>query len=350
MCGILALVGDPSRPTGVLLVNLGSPSSPSTRDVRRYLKEFLSDPRVLDIPAALRWLLLRAVILPFRSPRSAEQYRAIWRAEGSPLRVHGLALSEALGRRLGDGYRVVLGMRYGEPSLAAALDALLSADVARLCVVPLFPQEASSSSGSALEAVYRAAAARWNVAPLQAVGPFFAHPGFVAALAEVARPCLAAFEPDHVLFSYHGLPERHVRRADPSAAHCLASADCCAAITPVNRHCYRAQCHATTRAVVHELGLAPGTFSSAFQSRLGRARWIEPHTDVVLPQLAARGVRRVAVVCPSFVADCLETLEEIGIRARAQWTSVGGEALELIPCVNSHPTWVDALADIVAGA
>lgn len=341
-------MGHSSRPTGVLLVNLGSPSSPATRDVRRYLREFLSDPRVLDIPAPLRWLLLRGVILPFRSPRSAAQYRKIWTPEGSPLRVHGRALAEALGRRLGDGYRVVLGMRYGEPSLEAALETLLAADVERLRVVPLFPQEAASSSGSALESVYRAAATRWNVPPLQAVAPFFAHPGFVAALAEIAQPRLAAFEPDHVLFSYHGLPERHVRRADPSAAHCLASSDCCATITPLNRHCYRAQCFATTRAVVQSLRLGPEAFSSAFQSRLGRAPWIEPHTDVVLPQLAARGVRRLAVLCPSFVADCLETLEEIGIRAREQWSGLGGEALELIPCVNSHPTWVDALADLVA--
>ncbi len=342
-------MGESSRPTGVLLVNLGSPASPATRDVRRYLRQFLSDPRVLDLRAPLRWLLLRSVILPFRAPRSAALYRKIWTPEGSPLRVHGHALADALGRRLGDGYRVELGLLCGDPSVETALDSLLAADVERLRVVPLFPQEASSSSGSALERVYAAAARRWNVPPLEVVGPFFAHPGFVASVAEVARPQLASLEPDHVLFSYHGLPERHVRRADPSAAHCLASADCCAEIGAVNRHCYRAQCHATTRAVARTLGLAADVYSNAFQSRFGRARWIEPYTDAVLPQLAARGVRRLAVLCPAFVADCLETLEEIGIRAREQWAELGGEAFELVPCVNAHPTWVDALADLVAG-
>jgi ferrochelatase len=239
-------------------------------------------------------------------------------------------------------------MRYGEPAVGDALEALLAADVGRLRVVPLFPQEASSSSGSAVERVYAAASARWNVPPLEVVGPFFDHPGFVAAVAEVARPVLAGLRPDHVLFSYHGLPEDHVRRADPSAAHCLATADCCAELGAVNRHCYRAQCHATTRAVARALGLGPDACTTAFQSRFGPARWIEPHTDRVLPELAARGARRLAVLCPAFVADCLETLEEIGIRARAQWSELGGEAFELVPCVNGHPTWVEALADLVA--
>jgi ferrochelatase len=332
-----------SRPDGVLLVNLGSPASPRPADVRRYLKEFLSDPRVLDMPAPLRWLLLRAVILPFRPRRSARQYASIWTAEGSPLIVHGRALAEALGARLGDGHRVALAMRYGEPSIADGLEALLAQDVARIRVVPLFPHSASSSSGSAVARVYALASRRWNVPDLDVLGPFYDDPGFIAATAEVARPVLEAECPDFVLFSYHGLPETHIRRADPSAA-CRLDEACCSAVGPANRFCYRAQCFATTRAVAAELGLASDRHASAFQSRLGPAAWIGPQTDKLLPQLRERGVSRLAVLCPSFVADCLETLEEIGIRAREQWLELGGEDLHLVPCVNTHPTWIDALA------
>jgi ferrochelatase len=340
----LAGVSQSAQPTGVLLVNLGSPDAPEPGAVRRYLREFLGDPRVLDMPAPARWLLLHAVILPFRPRRSAAQYASIWTPQGSPLVVHGRALAEALGKRLGDGFRVELAMRYGRPSVAGALDALARADVGRIVAVPLFPQYASSSSGSALEHVYALASTRWNVPPLEVVPPFFDDPGFVAALAACARPVLAELRPNFVLFSYHGLPERQVRKSDPSGSHCLASPACCDAIGPANRFCYRAQCLATTRAVAAELGLAPDRHSTAFQSRLGRTPWIAPYTDRVLPELAARGVRRLAVLCPSFVADCLETLEEIGVRAREQWLGLGGEALALVPCVNAHPVWVEALA------
>jgi ferrochelatase len=247
-------------------------------------------------------------------------------------------------RELGDGFQVELGMRYGQPGIQPALERLERAGVSRIVVLPLFPQYASSSGGSAVAAVLRWAEGRWNVPSLEILPPFYAEPGFVACLAERLRTSLEDFEADHVLFSFHGLPERQIRKSDPGGQHCFATDACCAEITSVNRSCYRAQCFATTRAVVRELGLSPESYSVAFQSRLGRTPWIRPFTDEVLPELAARGVRQLAITCPSFVADCLETVEEIGIRARAQWSSLGGKELRLVPCLNTTPLWIQTLA------
>lgn len=329
---------------GVLLVNLGSPDAPTPRAVRRYLREFLGDPRVLDMPALGRWLLLNLVILPTRPRRSAEAYEKVWTPEGSPLLVYGRALRDALRKELGDDWCVELAMRYGVPSIDAALERLAAADVDRIVVVPLFPQYASASTGSALDAVYAAAAERNNVPPLAVVPSFYAEPGFVRALTAVARELPEERRPDHLLISFHGLPERQVKASDTTGKHCLASETCCDAIGPANRFCYRAQCHATARALAESLGLRREHWTLSFQSRLGRTPWIKPYTDEVLPELFERGIRRLAVACPSFVADCLETIEEIGIRAREQWLELGGEDLVLVPCVNDHPLWVEALA------
>jgi ferrochelatase len=262
--------------------------------------------------------------------------------------VHSRAFAAALQRELGAGFRVALGMRYGAPSLSGALAELCDAGVSRVVAFPLYPQVAESSSGTAIAAIRGAAAKRAGCPPIAFVAPFFADSGFVAAVANEARPMLERERCDHVLFSYHGLPERHVRAADPSRAHCLASAGCCEA--PPDRvlaSCYRAQCFATTRAVARALALPDERVTSAFQSRLGRDPWIKPWTDEELPRLAARGVKRLAVLCPSFVADCLETLEEVGIRARDQWLGLGGEALALVPCVNAATAWVSAAAKLV---
>jgi ferrochelatase len=331
---------------GVLLVNIGTPEAPRPREVRRYLREFLGDPHVLDMPAPARRLLLELVILPIRPRRSARAYAKIWTPAGSPLLVHGLALRDALAEALGSDHVVELGMRYGEPSLASAVARLCAARPDSIVVLPLFPQFSTAATGSALDRVAELLPA--NAPPVHTVRDFYADPGFVAAVAEVARPDLEAFSPDHVLFSYHGLPERQVKATDASGSHCLAGDGCCDAIGEHNGACYRAQCAATTRAVVAALGLEPRRTSMAFQSRLGRTPWITPHTDVVFPELAARGVRRLAVLCPSFVADCLETLEEIGIRGREQWRECGGEALCLVPCVNADPVWVNAVGEIVS--
>jgi len=336
-------------PIGVLLVNLGTPDAPQAPEVRRYLREFLSDPRVLDISPIGRWLLLNLIILPRRPAKSAEAYRKVWRPEGSPLLLHSRDLAEQVRAAMPDMH-VELAMRYGNPSLRAGLTALRDRGCDRIVVFPLYPQYASSSTGSTVEAVYREAAGLWNTPYLTIVPPFYDQRGFIDAFAEVGAPVLAEFQPDHVLYSFHGLPERHMHKSDVSGNHCLRSPDCCAQIVAANRHCYRAQCYSTASALTARLGLAPDTTSVTFQSRLGRAVWIRPYTDIVLPELARRGVKRVAVFCPAFVADCLETLEEIGIRAEEDFKKAGGEALRLVPSLNAHPAWVRAAVDLVREA
>ena len=341
--------------TGLLLVNLGTPEAPTAPAVRRYLRQFLGDPRVLDINRVGRTLLLEGVILPFRPRKSAHAYQQIWDAErGSPLLFHGRDLAAAVADRLGRGWVVELGMRYGQPSLASAVERLVAADVERIVAFPLYPQYASSSTGSSLEELYRVCAARTNVPPLAVVPAFHDHPGFLEAFAAVAAPRLAELAPDHVVFSFHGLPERHVRASDTTGVHCLPVAQapygaCCEALVAANRHCYRAQCVSTARGLVARLGLDEARTTISFQSRLGRVPWIKPYTDLVLPELLARGVKKVAVMCPAFVADCLETLEEIGMRARDMVAAGGGE-LSLIPSLNSTPRWVDAVVELARAA
>ncbi len=340
-------MGMDSPQRGVLLINLGTPDAPETGPVRRYLRQFLSDPRVIDIPALPRWLLLNLAILPFRPRQSAAAYRKIWTQDGSPLFVESRALASAVARSLGDGWQVELGMRYGSPSIDQAMQRLIDAGVNQIQVLPLFPQYASSSFGSAVEAVYQAASQRWNTPTLQILPPFYDHPGFIGALASVAAPVIDGFQPDHILMSYHGLPERQILKSDTGASHCFTSDDCCDRFVQRSPHCYRGQCFATSYRLAESLGLNRDRFSVSFQSRLGRTPWIKPYTDLVFPELAARGIRKLAVICPSFVADCLETLEEIGIRGREQWREAGGTELELIPCVNHEASWVDAVVRMI---
>jgi ferrochelatase len=327
--------------TGLLLINLGTPAAPTTADVRRYLREFLSDPRVIDIHPVARALLLNLVILPSRPAKTAHAYRAIWDAQrGSPLMFHSQDLTAAVQRTLGDAWKVVLAMRYGEPSIASALASLREVD--RIVVLPLYPQYAASSTATSVARVMELAGAGWDVPAIDVIPAFHADPGFIGAFADVARPVLDRLRPDHVLFSFHGLPERQIKKSDPTGAHCLASPTCCDQPRP---GCYRSQCFATARALAGALGVTAHTV--CFQSRLGRTPWIQPHTDVVIEELARQGVKRLAVVCPSFVADCLETLEEIAIRLRAQWQAAGGEELELVPSLNATSAWVEAVCALV---
>jgi protoporphyrin/coproporphyrin ferrochelatase len=335
---------------GLLVVNLGTPDAPETGAVRRYLREFLSDPRVLDIPAIARWALLELVILPTRPARSAEAYRKVWMDAGSPLLVYSRALVSRLAEELGPHWAVELGMRYGQPSLESALGRLSSQGVRTITLLPLYPQYASSSTGSTLERVYELAGREWNAPALRVVPSFFDQPAFLDAWVEVARPAIAEARADHVLFSFHGLPERQIRKSDASGLHCLQSPSCCDVQVAENRWCYRAQCVATARAMAERLGVTAEGMTVGFQSRLGRTPWLKPYTDLLLGELVQKGVRRLAVVCPAFVADCLETLEEIGIRARADFLGAGGEALTLVPSLNAHPTWVRALAQLVQTA
>jgi ferrochelatase len=332
--------------TGLLLLNLGTPDAPDTSAVRRYLREFLSDPRVIDINPVGRFLLLELVILPFRPARSAEAYRKIWTDRGSPLLFHSRDLTERVRERLGPRWHVALAMRYGKPSIAAALDELRQAGVDRIVVLPLFPQYASSSTGSALEAVMGVAGQQWNVPRLSVIEDFYDHAGMIDAFVAQGRPVIEDIRADHVLFSFHGLPERQVQKSDDTGRHCLIADDCCARITTANRNCYRAQSFATARLLAARLGLTSDGYTVCFQSRLGRTPWIQPYTDHVLDQLAAAGKKRLAVFCPAFVADCLETLEEIGIRAREQFQAAGGEDLALVPSLNSTPAWADAVVDL----
>ncbi|HYI02679.1 ferrochelatase [Hyalangium sp.] len=340
----------PTPKKGLLLVNLGTPDGPESGPVRRYLREFLSDPRVLDLHPAARWLLLNFIILPTRPAKSAEAYQKVWMKEGSPLLVHSRALEAAVAERLRGEYEVELAMRYGNPSLPDAVKALRSRGVKEFILLPLYPQEAASSSSSTLARAYEVLAEHWDVPAVRTVPAFHDHPGFLDAFAAVARPVIAEARAEHVLFSYHGLPERHMRKSDPSGRHCLASAGCCEVLTDVNRHCYRAQCFATTRALAERLELPRERYTVSFQSRLGRTPWIKPYTDLVLPELAKQGVKRLAVMCPAFVADCLETLEEVGLRARDQFLECGGESLTLVPSLNSHPAWVDSVVRLVREA
>lgn len=322
---------------GLLLINIGSPSSPDTSAVRRYLHTFLSDKRVIDLPAPLRYLLLYAFILPFRPRRSAHAYQAIWTSEGSPLIQHSQALCKKLQARLGDGHNVVLGMRYSQPSIADALEQLK--DCAHITVLPLYPQYSSAATGSAIEKVLHELAPKAIFPSISIIRDFYQNPAFISAQAAKIKPYIA--DHDYLLFSYHGLPEQQLQKGGCQPV-CTAN---CPPISSINQGCYRAQCQQTTALLAKELNLTD--YGTSFQSRLGRTPWIKPYTDKVLTELATRGIKRLAVACPSFVSDCLETLEEIGIRAKEQWIEAGGEELTLIPCMNADDRWVDAVVSII---
>jgi ferrochelatase len=332
---------------GVLLINLGTPDAPRTREVRTYLREFLNDPYVIDIHPVSRWLLLNLIVLPLRPRKSARAYALIWTAEGSPLLVHTRALAAAVQERAGADVPVEFAMRYGKPTIAEGLRRLHERGARKIVALPLYPQYALSSTRSCIEKTREDAAALAQPPEVHYVEDFYDHPGFIAAQAAIAEPLLGEFRPDHVLFSFHGLPERQIKTLDTSGEHCLVRDDCCARVDRKNRACYRAQSFATARALAAALGIPEDRQSVAFQSRLGRTPWIRPYTDLVLGELPGRGVKRVAVLTPSFTADCLETLEEIGIRGREQFEAAGGEALLAVPCVNAHPTFVDAVLDLV---
>ena len=339
-----------NRRIGILLVNLGTPDSPQTADVRRYLAEFLSDPRVIDINPVGRWLLLNLVILRFRPAKSAEAYAKIWSEEGSPLLVHGKRLTEAVAERFAGEpeVRVKLAMRYGSPSLRAGVEALTRDGCDRIVVLPLYPQYASSSTGSTAEAVYRIAAAQENTPFITMAPPFYDHPSFIEAFAHIGRPLLAEKTPDHVVMSFHGLPNRHLRKGDPSGAHCLSNEGCCDAIGDANRNCYRAQCFATARALAAKLDLQPDDYTVTFQSRLSKD-WVEPFTDVTLDRMREDGKhKKVLVFCPAFVADCLETIEEVGMGLKEAFEAPGeGRELTLVPSLNAEPVWVDAVEQLI---
>ncbi|MEW5874410.1 MAG: ferrochelatase [Candidatus Zixiibacteriota bacterium] len=334
--------GSPDR--GILLVNLGSPDSASVPDVRRYLNQFLMDSRVIDAPYLIRRFIVSAFILPKRPHRSAEAYRSIWWKEGSPLVVISRRVQSLLQSRV--TMPVGLGMRYGNPSIEAGLAGLLESGgpgLREVFLIPLYPHYAMSTYETVEVEARGIMKRRWPDVKLTLLPPFYEDPLYVKALVESARPALdSGF--DHLLFSYHGVPERHLRKSDPTKSHCLRSGNCCETPSPALATCYRAHVFRTSEAFLREAGIAREKASIAFQSRLGRDPWLQPFTDTRLRELGASGVKRLCVICPSFVSDCLETLEEIGIEGRETFHQAGGEEFKLIPCLNEHPLWIEALA------
>ncbi len=332
----------------VLLVNLGSPDSPSVADVRRYLAEFLGDERVLDAPARpLRWLLLHGIILRTRPAKSAHAYASIWTPEGSPLIVTSRLVQQKLAAALGpEGPAVELAMRYGKPPIASVLSQLAGAGVDHLLVIPQYPHYAMSSWETVVVKVQEEARRIAPAMHLDIVQPFFADNDYVEALYASIRPHLD-HPHDHLLFSYHGIPVRHLRKADTSKAHCTVVPDCCTACSPAQATCYKAQLTRTTQALARRAGLDPGRYSISFQSRLVGEPWLEPYTDFEFKRLAAAGRKRLLVLTPAFVTDCLETLEEIRVAGRETFMQSGGESFEHIPCLNDHPAYIEFLRDRV---
>ena len=328
----------------VILINLGTPDGPDVPAVRRYLREFLMDPRIINIPALLRWLLVHLVILPLRPKKSAKAYQKVWTAEGSPLMVHGLRLRDKVQESLGPNFNVLLAMRYGQPSIQSAVDQAVSSAAGEVVAFPLYPQYAAATTGSTVEKIFSCLEKQWNVPPITVIKDFYDDPRFIRAVAAVTADHLQGFAADHILFSYHGLPESHLH---DTARQCLKDETCCSAVTASNRFCYRAQCMATTRAIAQALDLTPDRWTVSFQSRLGRAEWVKPYTTDTIEKLARSGVKKLAVLCPAFVADCLETIEEIGMEAKADFIAAGGEDLYLVPCVNSDDRWASAVTAIV---
>lgn len=336
----------PERKRGVMLLNLGSPDSTSVPDVRRYLGEFLMDGRVLDAPAPIRAIIVNLFIKPFRSPKSAEAYKEIWTEEGAPLIASTYKLAKKLSEHI--SLPVAVGMRYGNPTTASAVMKLKGLGVEEVLVVPLYPHYAMSSYETALawaQEQINALAPNMRVVVQQ---PFYDDPDYIDALASVARPMLEEETVDHVLFSYHGIPERHLRKSDPTDNHCLKAADCCGGVHPVHKLCYRHQVRVTSRLLANKLGLPEGRWSVSFQSRLGSDPWLQPYTDKTLERLPTEGVKNLAVICPAFVSDCLETIEEIDGEGREIFEDAGGKHFVYIPCLNESDAWVKVLARFVA--
>ena len=327
---------------GILLVNLGSPDSPSIPDVRRYLNEFLMDGRVLDLP----WLLRRFVvgmILIKRPAESGHAYDKIWTKDGSPLVVTSRHIRAALQSRV--TVPVELAMRYQNPSIESAMKSLVANGVTDVLLIPLFPHYAMSSYETAVVRVQEVAAKLALPMKVTVQPPFYNAPDFIAALVASAAEFLKQ-DYDHLLFSYHGIPERHLRKSDPTGGHCLQAENCCEIASPAHAVCYRAQCFATTAAFVKLAGVPRDKYSVSFQSRLGKDPWLKPYTDYELGRLAQVGKKRMLVICPAFVSDCLETIEEIGMRGCADFMGASGKEFTRIPCINEHPLWITALENM----
>jgi protoporphyrin/coproporphyrin ferrochelatase len=331
---------------GIILMNLGSPDSTEVKDVRRYLNEFLMDERVIDTPYVLRLLLVKGLITPTRAPKSADAYKTIWTKEGSPLIVYTKQLQIELQKLVEEP--VEIAMRYGNPTPQQAFDNLLrrNPDLEEVVAVPLYPHYAMSSYETAVEHAKETYKKNGYTFQLKFVAPYYNDADYINALADNMRPYLQK-EYDHILFSYHGVPGRHIEKSDITGNHCLTVADCCNIASPAHAHCYRHQCFTTTKLVTDQLNIPKEKFSISFQSRLGKG-WLEPFTDIRLEQMPKEGIKKLLIICPAFVSDCLETLEEIEDRGRETFLHAGGDKYAMIPCLNTNPLWVATLKKLIA--
>lgn len=330
----------------ILLINLGSPESPTTNDLKPYLTEFLMDERVIDIPLWLRTIIVKGFIVPFRSPKSAEKYKSIWTKEGSPLVVHTKNQCELLQQKTESP--VYYSMRYGEPSAFSVLQKIHNdnPDLEKIILLPLYPHYAMSSYETAVEQIKQLHSSGKYGSSLHIVPPFYNYSSYISSLCEAIQPYLL-YPFDHVLFSYHGIPERHVKKTDPTKKHCLQSADCCETPSSAHNYCYRHQIITTTNLAAEKLQLKKDQFSFSFQSRLGTDAWLKPYTVNQLRTFPAKGIKNLLIVCPAFVSDCLETLEEIAMEGKEDFLKNGGKTFTMIPCLNENKTWIDCMEELV---
>lgn len=326
----------------LLLTNLGSPDSCEVKDVRTYLDEFLMDERVIDIPYLIRFLLVKGIIVPFRAPQSAKKYKTIWTQNGSPLIHITSELTKLVAEQT--GLPAYMCMRYANPTPKAALDKAFeeNPDMKEMVMVPLYPHYAMSSYETAVEYVKKAHKEGNYPFKLTVVQPYYNHPEYLKTLAQSIAPYLEK-DYDHLLFSYHGVPERHVTKSDVTGKHCLKCENCCEVASPAHAQCYRHQVIETTRLVAELLGIPEGKYSFSFQSRLGADKWLQPYTAVQFGEFPKKGIKKLLVVCPAFVSDCLETLEEIEEEGKEIFEEAGGEHFEMIPCLNTRPDWVETI-------
>lgn len=329
--------------TGVLLINLGTPDSPSTADVRSYLFQFLNDPRVIDLPWLLRKILVNLIIVPFRAPKSAKIYQQLWTENGSPLLYYSNKVSQLLDDVLGEDYTVHLAMRYKNPSIPDVLAEMKKFNYSRIVVLPMFPQYASASTGSALEMVMDEIGKWWAIPELKIISQYYDHPDFIDAVVDRASKYDLS-DYDHVLFSYHGLPIRHVDKVYEEGL--CTDRECEHEVTTENQYCYKASCFATTRLLADKLKLGEADYTVCFQSRLDK-NWLEPFSDKVVETLAKQGAKKLLVLSPAFTADCLETVVEIGDEYQQIFIENGGEKIQLVESLNDHPLWVNCLKKIV---
>lgn len=328
---------------GILLVNLGTPDAPTYNGLRKYLNQFLTDRRVIDLPWLFRNMLFRGIVVPIRSGKVSKLYKELWMEEGSPLKVYGYRVAKGVQAALGDDYAVELAMRYQNPSIESAMDRLREQEVSELIVFPLFPQYASATTGSVFDEVMRILRKKELIPSVKFINSYYDHPDVVRLYAEKARKHdLSQY--DHFVFSFHGVPKRYLKKENN---HCKCDGNCCLTIQPENQFCYSAQCHATAFAIAKELNISKDQMTIAYQSRFGPEEWLMPYTDKVLEEQLEKGNKKILCFSPAFVADCLETTIEIGLEYKEDFIEEGGEVLDLVESLNDDPKWINAIAEIV---